>query len=80
MIEFSSEHSATWLELMRAYPKYREAIFYWVKETDTVKRQDLESKEHFARFVEQYKEFIYLAYGLDENDLEYMYQGESKDL
>lgn len=178
MIEFSSEHSATWLELMRAYQKYREAIFYWVKETDTVKRQDLflelgapidssdrdlhkrlrvtaflssqemwdektlllaceelvvlalteqeevaararmaltriksqterlsianrvciiaakeaekekpdyevfhngcillrdlENKEYFTRFVEQYKQFIYLAYGLDENDLEDM--------
>lgn len=34
--------------------------------------RDLQCKEHFIKFVEEYKSLIYLAYGLDEKDLEDM--------
>ncbi len=41
MIEFSEEHSKTWLELMAVYQDYRFKIFNWVKENPDVKYLDL---------------------------------------
>lgn len=41
MIEFSKEHSKTWLELMAIYQEFRTKIFNWVKETNNVKYHDL---------------------------------------
>lgn len=41
MIEFSPDHSPSWLKLMAAYQQYRHAIFYWIKEDNAVKYKDL---------------------------------------
>ncbi len=41
MIEFSKEHSDTWLELMATYQEFRTKVFYWAKENDDVKFHDL---------------------------------------
>ena len=41
MTEFSPDHSSSWLKLMTAYEQYRQAPFYWIKEDNTVKYEDL---------------------------------------
>lgn len=41
MIEFSKEHSQSWLELMASYQHFREKIFDWIKESDDIKHHDL---------------------------------------
>ena len=41
MIEFSTEHSEEWLELMTAYQEFRFKLFSWAKENDDVKFHDL---------------------------------------
>ena len=41
MVSFGGGHSGSWLELMRAYQQYREAVFGWLKEDEAVRRGDL---------------------------------------
>lgn len=46
MIEFSKEHSKSWLELMTAYQEYQTKLFHWVKENDATKHHDLYMELH----------------------------------
>lgn len=41
MTDFDQSHSLEWLEMMQAYQKYKEAVFYWAKKSDEVKYRDL---------------------------------------